>query len=392
MAAQATAALSSFVLQLGAARNLGASRYGTFTILLAALVLLAALHGGLVGDTRTVLDRTAPHLRGPLAVTSTVFAATSFAVGGLGSWSFGLLDAAPAAGFGLLAAFWVLEDGGRRIFMARLEFWRLVANDLSYAAGTVVVLGILASGGHTLSLADFLLSMGCGALTAVLVARVQLPREELAHGAVTAAGLREVATFGSWRAAQAGIRPLATLVLRALVRVLASSSALGRLEVARLAVAPALILANGVGSFLLPYHATRRRSTGTDPVPSPGPVAVLVALTLAYGAVVTVLAPRLADVATGGRVTVDAAAVAGWSIFAAAVAAGIPAGTAVLARGRSSLVFRLRAVDSVVGLVVAIALTVISASLAPWGLAVGAVVGGALLWSEVRASPRGAHR
>lgn len=385
--AQGAAAASSFVLQVVAARTLGAGGYGTFTVLLAGLVLLAALHGGLVGDTRTVLDRTDPRLRGPLAATSAVFAVGSVIVGGVGSWAMGLLDPGPAAGFGLLSAWWVLEDGGRRLFMARLEFWALVANDLVYAATTVVALVALGIAGDGVTLEDFLLAMGGGAAAAVLTARVQLPREEWATGRLTTAGLREVAAFGSWRAGQAAVRPLATLLLRSFVRAVASSTALGRLEVARLAVAPALIAANGIGSFLLPHHARRRRTSGVDPVPSLRPALALAGLTLAYGAVVTALAPTLARVATGGRVTVETAAVAGWSLFAAAVAFGIPAGTAVLARGRSRLVFRLRALDSGVGIALATALAVGSASLAPFGLAAGAALGGGLLWSEAR-SPR----
>jgi O-antigen/teichoic acid export membrane protein len=387
VAAESTAAATSMAVQVAAAHTLGAARYGTFTILLGTIVLLVALHGGWVGDSRMVLDRSDPVLRGALRVSSLALAVGGGVLAAGGALLLGLLDAGGAALFLVLCVLWVLEDGGRRLFMARLEFWGCVANDVVYGVVALAALVALGAAPGRLGLDGFLAAMALGAAAAVVAARIQLPREEWAGGPVTAAGLRRVAGFGAWRAAQSGIRPLATVLLRTFVRALTSAAALGRLEAARLALAPMLIVTNGIGNFLLPHYARRHRAAAGDVSPLLGPAAGLVAAVLAYTALATALAPQLSTLITGEEGSLDRVAVAGWGVFAAAFALGIPAGTLVLARGRSSVVFRLRAIDSAVGLTIAVALVGIAASLAPYGLAVGALLGAALLWGRARAAP-----
>jgi O-antigen/teichoic acid export membrane protein len=387
VAAESTAAATSMAVQVAAAHTLGAARYGTFTILLGTIVLLVALHGGWVGDSRMVLDRSDPVLRGALRVSSLALAVGGGVLAAGGALLLGLLDAGGAALFLVLCVLWVLEDGGRRLFMARLEFWGCVANDVVYGVVALAALVALGAAPGRLGLDGFLAAMALGAAAAVVAARIQLPREEWAGGPVTAAGLRRVAGFGAWRAAQSGIRPLATVLLRTFVRALTSAAALGRLEAARLALAPMLIVTNGIGNFLLPHYARRHRAAAGDVSPLLGPAAGLVAAVLAYTALATALAPQLSTLITGEEGSLERVAVAGWGVFAAAFALGIPAGTLVLARGRSSVVFRLRAIDSAVGLTIAVALVGIAASLAPYGLAVGALLGAALLWGRARAAP-----
>jgi O-antigen/teichoic acid export membrane protein len=387
VAAESTAAATSMAVQVAAAHTLGAARYGTFTILLGTIVLLVALHGGWVGDSRMVLDRSDPVLRGALRVSSLALAVGGGVLAAGGALLLGLLDAGGAALFLVLCVLWVLEDGGRRLFMARLEFWGCVANDVVYGVVALAALVALGAAPGRLGLDGFLAAMALGAAAAVVAARIQLPREEWAGGPVTAAGLRRVAGFGAWRAAQSGIRPLATVLLRTFVRALTSAAALGRLEAARLALAPMLIVTNGIGNFLLPHYARRHRAAAGDVSPLLGPAAGLVAAVLAYTALATALAPQLSTLITGEEGSLDRVAVAGWGVFAATFALGIPAGTLVLARGRSSVVFRLRAIDSTVGLTIAVALVGIAASLAPYGLAVGALLGAALLWGRARAAP-----
>jgi O-antigen/teichoic acid export membrane protein len=387
VAAESTAAATSMAVQVAAAHTLGAARYGTFTILLGTIVLLVALHGGWVGDSRMVLDRSDPVLRGALRASSLALAMGGGVLAAGGALLLGLLDAGGAALFLVLCVLWVLEDGGRRLFMARLEFWGCVANDVVYGVVALAALVALGAAPGRLGLDGFLAAMALGAAAAVVAARIQLPREEWAGGPVTAAGLRRVAGFGAWRAAQSGIRPLATVLLRTFVRALTSAAALGRLEAARLALAPMLIVTNGIGNFLLPHYARRHRAAAGDVSPLLGPAAGLVAAVLAYTALATALAPQLSTLITGEEGSLERVAVAGWGVFAAAFALGIPAGTLVLARGRSSVVFRLRAIDSTVGLTIAVALVGIAASLAPYGLAVGALLGAALLWGRARAAP-----
>ena len=55
-------------------------------------------------------------------------------------WTFGLIDLTGALLFALLSAAWVLEDVGRRLFMTRLEFWKVVINDVVYLVGAGIVL------------------------------------------------------------------------------------------------------------------------------------------------------------------------------------------------------------------------------------------------------------
>ncbi len=64
--AQLSQALASFVLQVLAARLLGASGLGTFALLYGGIIIGTALCTGLVGDSLTVLDRNDPHIRAGL--------------------------------------------------------------------------------------------------------------------------------------------------------------------------------------------------------------------------------------------------------------------------------------------------------------------------------------
>ena len=374
-------------VQVAAAHTLGAARYGTFTILLGTIVLLVALHGGWVGDSRMVLDRHEPALRGALRASSLALAGGGGLLAAGGALLLGLLDAGGDALFLVLCVLWVLEDGARRLFMARIEFWGLVVNDLVYGAVALAALVAIGAAPGRLGLEGFLAAMALGAAAAVVAARLQLPREEWAGGPVTAAGLRQVAGFGAWRAAQSGIRPLTAVVLRTLVRALTSAASLGRLEAARLALAPMLIVTNGVGNFLLPHYAQRHRTAAGHVQPLVRPAVALAGVALAYTAAATALAPLLSVLLTGDEGRLDRVAVAGWGLFATAFAIGIPAGTLVLARGRSAVVFRVRALDSGVGLVAAVGLVLVSASLAPYGLAAGALLGAVLLWGRARSAP-----
>ena len=90
---QGSAAAGNLMVQVVAARTLIASRYGTYTILIAVLVLMAALHGGWVGDARTVLDRTEPAIRGALvSFPGRVHARRCPPYAFIGVWAFGLTD------------------------------------------------------------------------------------------------------------------------------------------------------------------------------------------------------------------------------------------------------------------------------------------------------------
>ena len=195
-----------------------------------------------------------------------------------------------------------------------------------------------------------------GAVAAVVAARLQLPAEEYERGQVNLGRVcATVAGFGSWRSAQEGIRPLTTLLLRSAVPIVASAAALGRLEAARLAIAPLVLGINGVGSFLLPVYARRNAE-------SPGVVIRIGRSGRRARRAVPGLRRRrdlecpcsIMSFITGGGLAVDRWAVAGWCVFAAMFAAGIPAGSVLLARRKSLMVFRFRALDSGLGLLLAL--------------------------------------
>jgi O-antigen/teichoic acid export membrane protein len=381
--AQAVAAGGSLLVQVAAARSLGASGYGTFTILFGGLVVLAAVQGGWVGDTRVVLDRSDDVVRGALAASQVLFTAAAALVGVAAALLLGAVDGTGAALFCLLAALWVLEDAGRRLFMARSEFWKLAANDVGYAVVSVGALVALPVLGHRLTLGAVLGSMAAGAAAAVLLAVLQLPRHELRGGPCTVRGLRLVASFGLWRSAHSVMRPLTAVALRVIVAIGASKAALGALEGARLAVAPALVVTGGVATFLLPQYAREVRD-GVRPRWLAGAAWAMVAVSVVYGAAVTIAADLVTPLLTDGRFALDRLAIAGWAAAAVAFAAGIPAGTALLARRRSRTVFQLRVVDAAVGLACALGFVLAgSVTLAPAGLALGTAVGALLMWARV---------
>jgi O-antigen/teichoic acid export membrane protein len=372
---------------VAAARSLGASGYGTFTILFGGLVVLAAVQGGWVGDSRVVLDRSDDVVRGALAASQVLFTVAAAVAALGGALLLGAVDGAGSALFGVLAALWVLEDAARRLFMARSEFWKLAANDVGYAAVALGVLGLTQLLGHRLTLTTVLASMAAGAAAAVLLAVLQLPREELRGGPCTVTGLRLVASFGLWRSAHSVMRPLSSVALRVIVAAGASRAALGALEAARLAVAPALVVTGGVATFLLPQYARETRDGGR-PRWLAGAAWAMVAVSAVYGVAVTIAADVVTPVLTDGRFGLDRLAIAGWAAAAVAFAAGLPAGTALLARRRSRTVFHLRVVDAAVGLAGALGLVVAGAvTWAPTGLALGTAVGAVLLWARIDREP-----
>jgi O-antigen/teichoic acid export membrane protein len=385
--AQGTTAGASLLVQVAAARSLGASGYGSFTILLGVLIVLAAVQGGWVGDTRVVLDRSDDVIRGALAASQAGFTLAAGVVAFGGALLLGTIGVTGAAVVGLVAALWVIEDAGRRLFIARGEFWKLAGNDLAYAAvagGTLVAYRLL---GHQLTLTAFIASMGAGAGGAVLLAVMQLPRYELRGGPCTVRGLRAVASFGLWRSAHSVMRPLTSVALRVIVALGASRAALGGLEAARLAVAPTLVVTGGVATFLFPQYAREARA-GTRPRWLGGAAGAMVAVTVAYGCIVTLAADRITPLLTDGRFPLDRTAVAGWALVAVAFAGGLPPGTALLVRRRSREVFQLRVVDAAVGLASALGFVLVGAvTMAPTGLAIGTALGAVLLWTRVDREP-----
>ncbi|MFC0864175.1 hypothetical protein ACFHYQ_17915 [Sphaerimonospora cavernae] len=391
--AQVVAALSSLLLQLIAARELGSAGFAAFTLLIATLTVITTLHTAWVGDSLTVLDRFDPRVRAALAASSVVTLALGAVVGTVLAI---VLDAASGLGvllFGVLVVLWLLEDTGRRILAARLEFGRLAANAVVDFVVVFSVLGAFWLSG-ALRLETVLAAMCAGSLAGVVLAVVSLPHEELAWPGLRRATLREadlrgIVSFATWRTAQAGLRPLTLMLTRVAIVAMVSSVALATVEGARLLLAPALTLINGVGAFLLP-RMVRLRQSGTPLRLGLALTAslALTALTAVGGVVVVALAKPLEPFITGGNFPIEPIAVAGWAAYSVSIAATLPVSMLATAYRHSRLVFVVRLIESVVGvtlLLLLLALRPDLVNLAPFCIGIGGVVTSVILVVRLRA-------
>ncbi|MGF7237755.1 MAG: O-antigen ligase family protein [Frankia sp.] len=401
VASQALNAGGSLVVQVAVARVLGAGGFGSFVLLSSALILFTAIYTAFVGDSLTVLDRADPRIRGALLVAHLGLSTLAGVVGYALAVVLGVLGPDAAMLYGVLVFCWLTEELGRRIFTARLEFWRLTGNDAVYVGVTLTGLAALPLVGVRLTLPTVVTAMIGGALAAIIVAYRQIPASELRLAALQRGALREVAAFATWRALQAGIRPLVLLVARMLIGGFAGRATLGRIEAGRLLLAPAQTMVGAAGNVLLPMYVPERpardgvgpdggRMVGAGPGRTGRGVtvrrasALLLWGTLAIGVVAVVFAGPLSRFVVGPHIDVPRTAVFGWAAYTCALALGLPALTALVARRRSRTVFLVRLADAGIGL--AVLLLVLGArapSVAPMALAVSAT--GGAVWLQVLA-------
>lgn len=377
LAAQVVAALTNFVVQVFAARELGAAGLGTFAFLFGALVMATALTSGLVGDSLTVLDRHEPAVRSALwRITWLLVCLTSLAAVAIAG---GRLPPSTVVLFVTAMVTYVLADLARRLLMARLQFWALVLTDGVAMVVTVTVLAVSAAAGD-LRLGHFLAALTLGQLTAAVLALLRLPRHERARPHRGWGDWRAVLGYGSWRAAQQFIRPTTLNAARWLVLVVAGTAMVGLLEVARVLVAPAMLLVQGLGSYLFAsYAADRERPTRLLRARADRAAAVMVVGAVLVGAAVVVVLPVLGDLVSDGAFDVSPVAVLGWACYAASCAAVMPYGSLAAVRGRQAAVLLVRLVDSLLSLaLVAVVVVVLGRDpqLMPWLLSAGAFFGG----------------
>ncbi len=379
----------SVVIQVIAARTLGTSGFGAFALYNATLTLLTAIQTGWVGDSLTVLDRFDRGIRSALIGSQLMFVVVCFGLATAASLALGLASLSGALWFGLMVALWISEEVGRRIFMARLEFWQLIVNDGVDVVVSLLALPVLRYTFGYLDLDMFVVAMAIGAAAATLVAFVQLPRHEWRPTRFTRSGVREVVDFASWRSAQTGIRPLAMLLMRILIATLVSTAALGAVEAARLIVAPAITFVAGAGSFLLPLYAEDERGRRRHSISLSTAMALLVAAVVAYGVFAVAFTGPLSHLLSAGKFAISRVAVSGWTVFAIGFAAGLPPTFALVARKAASRVFWIRVFDSAIGLTAVVVLLEVTApGWAPWGLAAGMFVGTFWLSLDARRTSR----
>ncbi len=351
----------SLLLQIAAARTLGLAAYGSFAVCLALLSAATALYSGYVGDSLAVLDRHDRDTRATLAASAITLLLAAFAIAFCTVLAL-LHSPGAALVYAIMTVLWLLEETFRRILIARLEFWKLVANDTSYNAVALVIVGVLLLVGQHLTLGRIFAAMAVGAATAVVAGIAAVPRAERTNLRPGWTAMRTVATFAAWRSLHAALRPTALLLSKALVIGLISLSAAGVLEAGRLVVAPLQVVINGAGSFLLAAFAKGERSAaGAGGARGAADarnnrmtryaVWLLLATVVSCGCALALLAGPAGRIMTGHPV--DPLLVLGWTAYLAVWAVGLPYISEVVARKHARAVFLARLIDSVLGLVLA---------------------------------------
>ncbi|MEM1332915.1 MAG: O-antigen ligase family protein, partial [Actinomycetota bacterium] len=376
------------LLQLVSLREIGFAGFGAFSVLFGVLITVNSIQSGWLGDSLTVLDRFEPGIRRALVTSQLAIIGLTFLVTVVLALPVAGVDRSTALLFGLASVAWVVEETLRRLLIARREFWQLVMNDAAFAVGAFGLIALVAVSGDPLTLQTLVLALLSGAAVAIAVGVIQLPGHELSRGLLGPSRLADVARFAVWRAAQVGLRPGSQAVIRVVVVAAASYEALGQLEAARVLLAPILTVVNGAGVYLLPtYSAQARRGERARPA-VPLAMALIGAAAAAYGVIALVLRTPLTELLTDRDEAVTALAVIAWTAFSVGFGAGVPAGNALVARGRSRDAFTVRVADAGVGIVVASALAVFAdVDAVPLGLALGTVVGAIGLLRRLRTLP-----
>jgi O-antigen/teichoic acid export membrane protein len=379
---QVVQAAGTFALQVAAAHLLGAAGLAVVSLCLGIIILGTALTSGLVGDSLTVLDRRSARIRAGLQVCT-----VALALGGAFGTAVvcrltGLLDTGAAAALALAAVLFQVEEVLRRLFMANLAYWTLLVVDLSVVVATMLALGVAAVS-STLTISSFLLAVAVGQGVGIGAAVALLPASERWWAPWRGAAVGEVLAFGGWRGVQVALAPLGLTLSRVVVVAAAGTVALGGLEGARVIGAPAMLVVQGLGSYLLAGYARDRSlplSTLRDRATRAS--AAMAGLALAMAVTLALLSPVLAPVVVGGAVEVSAWVVLGWGLLAAATATLQPFTSLAVTRGRAREVLMFRALDVAVG--VGLLATVLgtglgSPALVPYLLLVGPLLSGMLV-------------
>lgn len=380
VSAEVVQSTTSFLLQIIAVRELNAAGLGVFALLYSCVVLATAVTTGLVGDSLTVLDRHEADVRGGLQAVALGVAL----IGGLtacvlsGATALIGWDLAPL--FGLAAAVFVLEELVRRMLMASLRFWHVVAVDATCLLVTIAWLAVFKMLDGRLLMRDLLSSLVVAQLCGLLVGVGLLPRVERWWASMRHSQWRAVIRYGRWRAAQQGVRPAMMAAVRTIVILAVGTTLFGELEAARVYAAPAMLIVNGVGGFLFASYAARRSSKLRELIPlADRGTAMLAGLSLMLGVVSVLLLPTFGDVITNGKFDLDPVAVFGWCAYAAASAVLMPYGSLAAVRGRHAAMMGLRVIEAIVSLTaLLLVLRVFSmdVSVAPYAMALGSLVMG----------------
>ncbi|MGY1746889.1 hypothetical protein [Blastococcus sp. SYSU D00695] len=382
---QVTQVLGGLVLQVAAARSLGATGLATFSLAYGVLVLATAVVSGLVGDSLTVLDRADRAIRAGLHVWTALLAGAGAVLGAGGALLSGALPVWAGLLVGPAVAVFLVEDTMRRMLMAGGRFWSLPAVDGAALVTSLAVLGAAASGGGV-DLADLVTALLAGQAAGSLVAWRLLAPAERPRGPWRAPALGAVWSFGVWRALAQTIRPALLTGLRLLVVGVLGAAAYGPVEAARVLTSPTLVVVGGLGSFLLPHFVRLQDAPpGTVLRRADRAVLALVGGVAAIGVLVVALLPWAGPLLTGGGYEVPVASVAGWSAYAVASAALLPYSSLAAVHRRQRQVLALRGLEFL-SLAVALLLVLVAdggAAWTPWALCIGPLLAAAAVRRRV---------
>lgn len=380
--AQVWQAVGTFLLQIFAARALGASGLGLLSLCLGIIILATAFASGMVGDSAIVLDRHDRRIRGGLQFWMVVLVCSSTLGVGLTMALTGLLTAGQAALMASALAAFQLEELLRRVFMATMRFWRLVIIDSTAILTALAVIGVGAVLGD-LGISTFLFALLIGQVAGLTVGLPMLPPSERVVAPLRGSAIAEVVSFGAWRAAGVSVAPAVLTAVRIIVTLAVGQAALGHLEGARIFAAPALLAVQGLGSYLLSSYVRDKAADLSVLVRRAWRAALsMIGAAVLLGTLITVLAPLLARFVTGPNLAIDRLAVAGWALVVAATASCQPFASLAAARGGQVRVFACRSIDAAVvifGVWLLLVPLSLSASWAPFALAAGPFLGGALV-------------
>ena len=388
---QVVVAVTSLVLALVVVRQLGAVGLGTFGLLFGVLITANAVQTGWIGDSLTVLDRFDAGIRVALFRSQAIALVLIGAATALIASFVDGVDTTTALVFGLACAAWALEETMRRILIARREFWALVLNDASFAAGAFGLLGMAIVFGAAVTMLTVVSALLAGAIVAIAVAAAQLPRVELLRGPAARPRMREVTAFAGWRAVQVALRPGSQAIVRVAVATIVSIEAVGHLEAARLVIAPALTVVNGAGVYLLPTYSRQvQHRAGLRPRIASASALIGGVIAL-YATIAVVFADELGRLLLDGDEASDGiarAAIVAWGAFAVSFGLGVAPGSAMVAHGRSRRTFAIRALDAAIGITMAAVCAAVGwVDAVPLGLAVGGGLGAWLLARSLRDGP-----
>jgi O-antigen/teichoic acid export membrane protein len=380
--AQLWQSLSSLLLQILAAQALGASGLAVVSLSYGAIILATAVNSGMIGDSLTVLDRHDPEIRGSLESCALLVMGGLGALTAVGLVLAGMLTPAGGGIFLVASVAFMAEDLVRRLHMAVLGFWKLLAIDTAALAGTAMTIVVVAWR-STLSVDAFLLGVAVGQVLGAVLGWLLLPAAERTPVRPRLSRIRQVAGFGTWRGIQVGIPPAVQTASRFLISMTVGTAALGFVEAGRIFTAPATLTVQGLGSYLLSTYARHSKRPLAHSLRLARKASLLMmGGALGLGVLAVLLVPIGGGLVTGRSFSLDPVIVAGWAVYAAASASLQPFASLAVVRGRQRQVLQVRLIDSVVALASLWVMLVPldrGVEVSPYVLAAGLVLGGLLV-------------